>query len=322
MVAALLSLLACAPAHAQDVESKPVQGEQSTRDAIPGDASARDASAGDAATVGGARDDGSKGDGSDGPLPSDGQHVGPDAIQPWDQRLPELAATYNSGYLLVVVKSSRLLYVAHDGLFLPWVEVTKSNLDQKFFGALASTPDDTVTMRFPVPVAVSDRKEPRTWKWDRKTPEGHYRICNHSHRGKTNYTVALSINFPNLDDLSNALKKGRITRDEFKAQKQRLDAGLCPLPVTYLGGWIRIHGPSDADVIQWREKGVRKCPSHPPVKSECTKISYEEWMKLDNADIGVVVPGRFSKGCMVLELTPLFYLYNTMPVGTPVVILP
>lgn len=240
------------------------------------------------------------------------------AVLPREQAL----GAHPTGFLLVVEKSQRRLYLARDGAWVTTVTVLKSTLDRKFFGFLEGTADDQVTFTFPVPAAVSDRLGTRTWKWDRKTPEGEYRICNHSDRGHTNHTVALCVDYPRYGDLENALKKGRITKDQYKQQKRRLDAGLCPSPDTYLGGWIRIHGPSDADVIAWRTKGVRQCPSDPPDPAACTQLTYEEYLRKDSPTIGVVVPGRYSKGCIVLELTSLFYLYQTVPDNTPIVILP
>ncbi len=243
-------------------------------------------------------------------------------VESQDSALHKALQDHATGYLLVVVKSQRRLYLANEGAWVTSVTVKKSTLDRKFFAFLEGTPDDEVTFQFPVPAAVSDRLGTRTWKWDRKTPEGEYRICNHSDRGHTNHTVALCVDYPRYGDLDHALAKGRITKDQYKMQKRRLDAGLCPSPDTYLGGWIRIHGPNDADVIQWRTAGVRSCPSDPPDKASCTQMTYEEYLRKDNPTIGVVVPGRYSKGCIVLELTSLFYLYNTIPDGTPIVILP
>lgn len=229
---------------------------------------------------------------------------------------------YPDGYVLVVKKDQRSMALGLDGVLVQGLSLRKSELDERLFGDLANSEADEVELSFPVPVAVSDRLGTRTYRYDRKTPEGDYRICNHSDRGHTNHTVALSINFPNESDLKLALDKGRISRDEYRQQMRRLSRGLCPTPDTYLGGWIRIHGPSDEQVKEWSNAGVTSCSKDMPEKKECEELSFEEYLASDNAEIGVVVPGRYSKGCMVLELTPLFYLYKTLPTGTPVVILP
>lgn len=226
------------------------------------------------------------------------------------------------GYLLIVDKARRRLSLALDGELVETVQVRKSLLDRRFFGSLEGQPEDDTEIRFPVPAAVSDRLGHRTYRYDRKTPEGEYRICNHHDRAHTNHTVAMSINFPNESDLSDALARRRISKKEYDVQMARLKRGLCPTPDTYLGGWIRIHGPSDQQVKEWRNDGVKSCPGDPPDDSQCAELAFEDYLVNDHAEIGVVVPGRFTKGCVVLELTPLFYLYQTLPVGTPVVILP
>jgi hypothetical protein len=234
----------------------------------------------------------------------------------------DVIRTYPEGHVLVIKKDQRRMALGKDGKPIHQIKVKKSELDRQFFGFLEGTPDDEVELRFPVPCAVSDRPGTRTYRYDKKTPEGTYRVCQRNGRNDTRNTVALSIGFPNAEDLRAAWKRRRISKQELQDELSRLKRGYCPSYETYLGGWIRIHGPSDKQTRKWRREGVRSCENDPPTDDACRRLSWDEYLRADDADIGVVIPGRHSMGCMVLELTPLFYLYQVIEVGTPVVILP
>ena len=234
----------------------------------------------------------------------------------------EVIRSYPEGYVLVIKKDQRRMALGMDGKPVREIKVKKSELDRQFFGFLKGTPDDEVELRFPVPCAVSDKSGTRTYRYDKKTPEGTYRVCQRNGRNDTRNTVALSIGFPNALDLRGARKRRHISKQELQDELSRLKRGYCPSYDTHLGGWIRIHGPSDKQTRRWRREGVRACEDDPPKDEACRHLSWKEYLRGDGADIGVVVPGRHSLGCMVLELTPLFYLYQVIEVGTPVVILP
>lgn len=75
---------------------------------------------------------------------------------------------------------------------------------------------------------------------DGATPVGVYKICSIDSVHK--YYKFLRINYPNLDDAIEALRKGQITQREFNDLKFDFYYGECPKEETVLGGNIGIHG--------------------------------------------------------------------------------
>ncbi len=75
---------------------------------------------------------------------------------------------------------------------------------------------------------------------DRSTPVGKYVICeiDTNHR----YNKFLQINYPNTEDITNALRKGVITQEEFNELSFDLYYSNCPRYNKKLGGNIGIHG--------------------------------------------------------------------------------
>ena len=56
--------------------------------------------------------------------------------------------------------------------------------------------------------------------------------------------------------------------------------------------------------------------------SGCDKVSWNEFRRLENPYANTVLHDRDSLGCVVTELSAIFYLYEVVPVGTPVFIYP
>jgi murein L,D-transpeptidase YafK len=75
---------------------------------------------------------------------------------------------------------------------------------------------------------------------DGKTPEGEYIVCVKN--PKSSFHLSLGINYPNSSDARRGFNEGLITREEFEAIVEAVDAGKLPSQKTALGGEIYIHG--------------------------------------------------------------------------------
>jgi len=75
---------------------------------------------------------------------------------------------------------------------------------------------------------------------DEATPVGVYEICSIDTIYKFNKFFRL--NYPNISDASDALRKGWITQEEFDQIKDNINEGKCPGFNNVLGGDIGIHG--------------------------------------------------------------------------------
>lgn len=84
---------------------------------------------------------------------------------------------------------------------------------------------------------LSDKKKLAN---DGATPVGEYKICEIIPQHK--YYKFIKINYPNLDDASEALRKGVISQREFNKLKFEFYYGDCTSDDTALGGNIGIHG--------------------------------------------------------------------------------
>jgi len=84
---------------------------------------------------------------------------------------------------------------------------------------------------------LSDKKK---LAGDGATPVGEYKVCEIIPQHK--YYKFIKINYPNLDDASEALRKGIITQREFDRLKFEFYYGDCTSDDTALGGNIGIHG--------------------------------------------------------------------------------
>jgi murein L,D-transpeptidase YafK len=75
---------------------------------------------------------------------------------------------------------------------------------------------------------------------DGATPVGEYKICSiQDHKA---YYKFLMLNYPNLDDAAEALRKSLITQREFNELRFQFYYEDCTSPNTVLGGNVGIHG--------------------------------------------------------------------------------
>ncbi len=81
---------------------------------------------------------------------------------------------------------------------------------------------------------------PKSRKDDGATPVGEYKICSIDTAHK--YYKFLKLNYPNLQDAAEGLRKGIITQSQFDQLKFEFYYEDCPKLETELGGNIGIHG--------------------------------------------------------------------------------
>ncbi|MFO7448050.1 MAG: L,D-transpeptidase [Ignavibacteriaceae bacterium] len=88
---------------------------------------------------------------------------------------------------------------------------------------------------------------PKLLKGDNATPVGEYIICNIDTVHK--YYKYLRLNYPNLVDATEALRKGIISQKEFDELKFQFYYEDCPGSHTPIGGGIGIHGIGEYNSI-------------------------------------------------------------------------
>lgn len=89
--------------------------------------------------------------------------------------------------------------------------------------------------------------EPKTHYGDEATPVGEYRICSIDTAHK--YHKFLKLNYPNLSDMTEGLRKGIITQNEFDSLKFEYFYKECLELKTALGGNIGMHGIGEYNYI-------------------------------------------------------------------------
>ena len=82
---------------------------------------------------------------------------------------------------------------------------------------------------------------------DNATPIGEYAICDID--SNSQYHKFLKLNYPNVNDASEALRKGWITQKQFDQLKFEFYYEGCPKANTILGGNLGIHGIGKFDYI-------------------------------------------------------------------------
>jgi murein L,D-transpeptidase YafK len=117
---------------------------------------------------------------------------------------------------------------------------------------------------------------------DGATPEGDYYITHKNPR--SNYYLSLGVSYPNITDADRGLKEGLITKAEHQAIVAAIHAGTKPPQNTGLGGDIFIHGGGTGKLF-----GLVR-----------------DW----------------TLGCVALENGEIKELFETVPVKTPVKIVP
>lgn len=87
----------------------------------------------------------------------------------------------------------------------------------------------------------------KTRAGDLSTPVGDYKICEIDTANK--YYKFFKLNYPNLSDAAQALRKNAISQAQFDSLKYELDHGECPSSKTILGGDMGIQGIGRLDFI-------------------------------------------------------------------------
>ena len=88
---------------------------------------------------------------------------------------------------------------------------------------------------------------PKTKADDYSTPIGPYQICEIDKDQK--YYIELKLNYPNINDITEALRKNMITQEEFDELKFEFYYGGCPKLITALGNDVSIHGIGEYNFI-------------------------------------------------------------------------
>jgi len=124
---------------------------------------------------------------------------------------------------------------------------------------------------------------------DGRTPEGQFYICTRNSRTSA-FHIFLGLSYPALPDAKKAVKKKTISPREFQIIRQRLASRGAPPWETRLGGWVGIHGGTDAAFAK-RTMKTRK--SH-------------DW----------------TAGCVGLTNREIDELFSATIIGTPVLVKP
>ena len=80
---------------------------------------------------------------------------------------------------------------------------------------------------------------------DSRTPEGHFYICTRNAKNSA-FHIFLGLSYPGVPDAKRAVNSKQITWREYQIINQRLASRGRPPWETNLGGWVGIHGGSDA----------------------------------------------------------------------------
>jgi murein L,D-transpeptidase YafK len=111
-------------------------------------------------------------------------------------------------------------------------------IDRKNFNL--SIYEDTVFIKSYRASFGRNLSDPKTRANDGGTPVGEYKICDIDTAHK--YYRFLKLNYPNLEDGAEALRKGLITQTEFDRLKFQFYYEDCPSLETILGNNVGIHG--------------------------------------------------------------------------------
>ena len=92
---------------------------------------------------------------------------------------------------------------------------------------------------------------------DNRTPEGDFYICTRNAKNSA-FHIFLGLSYPALPDAKRAVNSRQITWREYQIIHQRLASRGRPPWETNLGGWVGIHGGTDAQFAQKkkRERGT------------------------------------------------------------------
>lgn len=107
--------------------------------------------------------------------------------------------------------------------------------------------DDTVLIKTYRANFGRNVNSPKLKAGDLATPVGDYKICEIDTNNK--YYKFFMINYPNISDASDGLRKGLITQEEFDEIKFEYDNDKCINSNTPLGGDMGIHGIGRLDYL-------------------------------------------------------------------------
>ncbi|HVF10600.1 MAG TPA: L,D-transpeptidase [Abditibacteriaceae bacterium] len=124
---------------------------------------------------------------------------------------------------------------------------------------------------------------------DGRTPEGQFYICTRN-ASTSVFHIFLGLSYPALPDATRAAQKKIISRRQYQLIRQRLSARGVPLWRTRLGGWVGIHGGTDAAFAQRKMK----------------KRGTRDW----------------TAGCIALTNREIAEIYTATRLGTPVLVRP
>ncbi|HUX92803.1 MAG TPA: L,D-transpeptidase [Ignavibacteriaceae bacterium] len=122
----------------------------------------------------------------------------------------------------------------------PVIVVSRSSYSLKLY-------NDTVLIKSYTANFGRNVSVPKSKAGDLATPVGDYKICEID--TNTKYYKFFKINYPNIYDATEALRKGVITQQEFDKIKYDYYYGICPDPNTELGGNMGIHGIGRLDFL-------------------------------------------------------------------------
>lgn len=122
----------------------------------------------------------------------------------------------------------------------PVIVVSRSSYSLKLY-------NDTVLIKTYAANFGRNVSVPKSKTGDLSTPVGDYKICEIDTNAK--YYKFFKINYPNIYDATEALRKGLISQEEFDKIKFDYYYGICPDPNTELGGNTGIHGIGRLDFL-------------------------------------------------------------------------
>jgi len=131
---------------------------------------------------------------------------------------------------------------------------------------------------------------PKRITGDKKTPEGDYFICYKS--AASRFCRFLGLSYPGADDAHEAFEDGLINGEKRDSIINSILNGQSPPWDTKLGGWVGIHGyPTNDYLYRWALLLFPK-------------------------------PHNWTDGCIAMWNFEIEELYSTVPLGTPVRIMP
>jgi len=143
---------------------------------------------------------------------------------------------------------------------------------------------------------------------DRRTPEGRYFICG---SGTSTYHLALWISYPNIDDARAGRRAGVISRKEYDAIARALKRKECPPQETSLGGYLWLHGQLPENT----EETARK--------QQANAGGLPRGLALGDIEPSAVHTfNDWTEGCAALFNPDIRELYEFIPRGTPITIVP